>query len=1529
MRRQNKALELYTLKERLIAGGMALLLTGLLILGSRSHFGVSAAELNGITGDGKSSNEITASDFPLVDNIDDMGGAVLRKHRSPNNVPTRSGNYIQLTNSIAHNQAEIIGSDGTNTYARVNASADIPMAINMKQSWILKCKVRYPKDGGGGSSAVAGIMFNNKKVTAGFIMGGSKNLSNSATKIFRWSTLKDASGAGIAAAFGQEGANTALPLTEGGSEKNVVIQYNAVDGSMTCSFNGSYTASMPSAASHFRANKDNATIKFFMQHNYVNGKNGGSANYGSVRFQSFKYTDYNREITDTQLLDGQGRTITGPVGDGHTITVQHNVKAVSDNIFANLTPHNNVEFPVSGQSIKVNNKQVSTSSGDLNYLTLKSGVNNPAVSTISYKMAVASNKEYEIGDTFSISARLRDDYIWNAAANSLPPFWPSASDGDVSVTLTNDLNRKLVSKADDPNNFDYYIEPGVNKYGWSNNDIVIRMPFGGDFEKLNVDDTEYSNNACTLSQNTEKTGKTVGIFGRNGTANVTTALSAVSMETLKLDKTSPKLEIYNRKSRTLKVADANSGIQRIEWRKAGEDWKVLKDYTDDGNGATYGPASATDAQFQFGSLGTFEFKAVDYADNESDILSVDNNKPVITADDKQATWYETANGFYLLTELNVKVSDPDETLSLNDVSWTIDRAPGSAYPSNFTKITGSGNTSLPSGLPMGKYEVKLTCEDSDGNKDTVTVLLTVKSDGPPAVIRKSDNTTLPIAGSIVYKPDGTEHAVVRSQHMIMVDQDNPYSNGEIDKDEAAEEVEKLFSFVTSYAGGTISPSVKITKNGVDFTDMGISTRSEGEYIIHYQAVDDAGNSVTLELTWQVREDYYVSFDAGKGDFKDSSADYIVKVKIGTKLNQSDIPKDSEIKAPAKKTFIGWSADKKAEPGMESDPSAVTFTKDTTFYAVYADDINEDDIDDRLQALFEFETSDTENTAFAQGALTLVAANPAEGQTTASIHESQIPKIIKMPGCYLKGWILDDSGTIISTGDLCSTKKAAGTYTKVTAVFDIRTVAEQTQAELVFFSSDYKNAPLDGGDGQKHNITTVDSTTPVKIGSSIPSYTANPGYVLEGWKTSATGDQLLTEQELADLNIYGGNEISCVAYFKYDPALLDKPITFRFYSGDRQRAPLSEDNGYEVKLTSVKGAAVSLEEKQLPTVNLSDGCTFDGWQTSITGNKIISTEELCKLPVQADEEVTVMACTTYMVPEKTVTDEHDKPDKPKEPDTPEIIEKIINKPEIIEKIISNEKVADAVKAGRDHSVQFAFFSSNLSKGIIAPKNGTTIVIPVEKGGSAELGSKRLPAVRALTNHTLIGWQTSLTGSRVISTQELYKLKAADGTTVACTAVFDLADIKVLKDGTDNTDKNTTGIISNIEDEKVPLGAFAPGLNKVNKQTGGSIPDKIRSCVVHYIMMAWILISLIAMIRRIRQRKNSDYPIPTGKSDWLFAAFSVAAGILLVLVGTCILEIPLFIVEMIILTIFIIRMKIMDRKEKEKLQIIQERIESQLP
>lgn len=1437
MRRQNKALELYTLKERLIAVGMALLLTGLLILGGRSHFGVSAAELNGITGDGKSSNEITASDFPLVDSIDDMGGAVLRKHRSPNNVPTRSGNYIQLTNSIAHNDAEIIGSDGTNTYARVNASADIPMAINMKQSWILKCKVRYPKDGGGGSSAVAGIMFNNKKVAAGFIMGGAKNLSNGATKIFRWSTLKDASGAGIAAAFGQEGANTALPLTEGGSEKNVVIQYNAVDGSMTCSFNGSYTASMPSAASHFKANKDNATIKFFMQHNYVSGKNGGSANYGSVRFQSFKYTDYNREITDTQLLDGQGRTITGPVGDGHTITVQHNVKAVSDNIFENLTPHNNVELPVSGQSIKVNNKQVSTSSGDLNYLTLKSGVNNPAVSTISYKMAVASNKEYEIGDTFSISARLRDDYIWNAAANNLPPFWPSGSDGDISVTLSNDLNRKLVNKADDPNSFDYYIEPEFNKYGWSDNDIVVRMPFGGDFEKLNVDNTEYSNNAYTLSQNTAKTGKTVEIFGRNGTANVTTALSAVSKETLKVDKIKPKLEIYNRKSRTLKAADANSGIQRIEWRKAGEDWKALKDYTDDGNGATYGPASATDAQFQFGSLGTFEFKAIDYADNESDILSVDNNKPVITADDKQATWYETANGFYLLTELNVKVSDPDENLSLNDVSWTIDRAQDSAYPSSFTEIKGSGNTSLPSGLPMGKYEVKLTCEDSDGNKDTVTVLLTVKSDGPPAVIRKSDNTTLPIAGSIVYKPDGTEHAVVRSQHMIMVDPDNPYSDGEIDKDEAAEEVEKLFSFVTSYAGGTISPSVKITKNGVDFTDMGISTRSEGEYIIHYQAVDDAGNSVTLELTWQVREDYYVSFDAGKGDFKDSSADYTVKVKIGTKLNQSDIPKDSEIKAPAKKTFIGWSADKKAEPSMEADPSAVTFTKDTTFYAVYADDINEDDIDDRLQALFEFETSDTENTAFAQGALTLVAANPAEGQTTASIHESQIPKIIKMPGCYLKGWILDNSGTIISTGDLCSTKKAAGTYTKVTAVFDIRTVAEQTQAELVFFSSDYKNAPLDGGDGQKHNITTVDSTTPVKIGSSIPSYTANPGYVLEGWKTSATGDQLLTEQELADLNIYGGNEISCVAYFKYDPALLDKP------------------------------------------------------------------------------------------------------DKPKEPDTPEIIEKIINKPEIIEKIInkpeiiekiiSNEKVADAVKAGRDHSVQFAFFSSNLSKGIIAPKNGTTIVIPVEKGGSAELGSKRLPAVRALTNHTLIGWQTSLTGSRVISTQELYKLKAADGTTVACTAVFDLADIKVLKDGTDNTDKNTTGIISNIEDEKVPLGAFAPGLNKANKQTGGSVPDKIRSCVVHYIMLAWILISLIAMIRRIRQRKNSDYPIPTGKSDWLFAAFSVAAGILLVLVGTCILEIPLFIVEMIILTIFIIRMKIMDRKVKEKLQIIQERIESQLP
>ena len=1522
-------------KERFIAGGMTLVLIGLMIFTSRMGSGVSAAEPHGITGTGNSSNKLTVSDFPIITDIDDMGGAALYKRRSTNNTPTRSGNYIQLTNSIPFADAEIIKSSAGTKYARVSASADVPMALNMRQSWVLRCGVRIPGDGGKGSQGYAGILFQNSETTSGFVIGGGKDTGGKSANRFKWATLGNINGSSVGDVFNEKGTNTSLPLTQLGSEKNVIIKYNASDGSMTCNY-GSYTASMPASQSNFKTYKSNATIKLIMMHNYVSGKNGGSSNYGAVRFQSFEYTDYDREITDTQLLDEHGRNITGPVGDGHTVTVQHNVKGVKNNIFAAITPLDKIELPVNGQSIRVNGNQVSTSSGDLGYLNLVPGSSSNTVNTISYRIETAAPDDYNIGDTFSISARLRDDYIYNAVSNKLPLFWPDASRADFDVTITNDLNRRLVSKETNEDVYDYYIEQNPNKYGWNNNDIVIRMPMGSDFEYLNVGSAESSNNSYAYGENTDKTGNTVKIYGRNGTNNTTTALSAVSKEVLKVDKIKPSLEIYSRKSRTLKAADANSGIKKIEWRNAEGDWKVLKDYSDDSNNVTYGPAAVTDAQYSFDGLGTYEFKATDYADNVSDILTVGNNKPEITAKDKQTTWYEVTQGFHPLTELQVKVSDKEETLAFDDVNWTINRAAGSSYPVGFTEIKGSGDTPLSPGLPMGKYEVKLTCEDSDENKVTTTVLLTVKSNGAPAAIRKSDSETLPIVGSIVYMPDGSEHAVVRDRNIMMVDQDNPYSDGEIDKDEAAEEAEKLYSFVTSYSGGSITPNIKITKNGVDYTNMGINTKAEGEYIIHYQAVDNAGNSVTLELTWEVREDYLVNFDPGKGDFADSSKDYTVKVKIGASLDKSNIPPNNTLISPIQKTFVGWSTDKKAEPGTETDPTDISFKKDTTLYAVYADDLNKDGIDDRLQALFEFETSDTENTAFAQGAETLVGAIPETGDK-ASVKESQIPKIIKMPGCYLKGWSLDGGSIVLSTEELSNLQKPIGSYTKVTAVFDLRTVLEQTEAELIYYSSDPVNAPLDGGDGNKISLLTVDSVTPVKIGNNIPGYNAKPGYVLDGFKTSETGDQILTEQELSNLNIYGGNQVSCMAYFKYDPRLLDKPVTFRFYSGDRNHAPLKEKDGFEVKLTSVKGAEVSLKKKQLPQISLSKDSTFNGWQTSITGDKILTTEELCKLTARPEETVTVIACTGY------------KPDMGKITGDTEIIEKTLKDSEILERILKEihnhtelgEKIIKEVlemMGGRDtekniiktadtkHSVQFAFFSSNLSKGIIAPVNGTTIVVPTTRGGSAELGDKKLPAVKALTNHTLIGWQTSLTGKKVISTKELYNLKAKEGTTVVCTAVFDLADVKVVKDGTDIKDKVTAGILSTIEDEKVPLANSVPGWNR---NSGPGILDSIKNCVVHYIMLAFIFISLFATIRRMRLRKNSDYPIPTGRSDWLFTVFCAAVGILLVLVGTCILEVPLFAAEMLLLTVFMVRMKLMDRRDQKELQEIQLRVENRLP
>ena len=1435
-------------KISFIAGGAAFFLLIILIFAGRNYKS-AAAGLNGLTGTGKSSNVLTAANFPEITSLQSMGEADIVKRRTPINKPTVEGNKITLTTAPTYKNSELIESSGYN-YARVGATAMMPMDINMKQSWILKCRIRLPKLDGKGTGSYGGIYLVDDINTypAGFGIIGQTTVAGSKANFFGYSTI-DPNKYSSGTIFQSKGTNAGVDFdSDFGSYKDMVLQYNAVDGSMKCDF-GDKTASVSSSSSRFKKNKNKTRLMFFGFHCYSSdNKKVSTSNQGVFEFQSFKYTDYSREITNTQLLDYAGRPISGPVGSGHEITVKHTIKGVKDNKFLNigLNGTSNVSYPVTGQQIKVNDSVVSNNNNLLSSGLSFTPVN---VNNVSYKLKVETTKEYTPGDTFQFTGRLVDDFL--AGARSQPTNWPSSSRANFDAVIKNDLHRKLIrkDKAPEGSSYDYYLDSSQNKYGWNKTDVVIRMVSGKDFNELNVNNTAYTGNVYTVSGNTNASGNVIKLFGRKGTSTQTQGLSAVTIETIKIDKIKPTLTLNSRVGRTLKANDGNSGIQKIEWKKSGGEWETLKDYTNDASGATHGALEVTDAQYKLEEIGAYEFRAVDYADNASNILTIKNSKPSISASSAEATWYQTSANYSIVNALNTRVSDPEETMSLTNVKWSIKRADDSAYPDSFTERTGTGTGTLSSALPLGKYTVTLTCKDSDENETSVNVTLTVKTDGAPSVISLSDSNALPITGPAVYKPNGTAHTVSRDEYMLIADPEEPYSGGKLDKAEAVQEVKRLYSFVTSYQGGTLNSDVRITKNGVDFTDIGINTAAEGEYVIFYQATDNEGNSVTLELTYMVREDYYISFDPGKGEFKEPEAEYKAQVKIGENVSDEDVPPEEEIQEPVERTFIGWSTDKKAGVNSVVDPTAVEVAGDTTFYAVYAADINRDSIDDRLQAIFEFKTSDEENSAYPQSALTLIGITPEDGEK-ASLKESDIPEVLKMPGYYLKGWLIGDSTAPISTENLLKLEKEAGTYTKVTAVFDVRTVVEETEANVTFFSSDPENAPLIGGEGQKVALTTKNSTKPVQLGEKIPGFEAKPGYVLTGWKTDETQDTLLTPEELAEMNIYGGNQLTCIAYFKYDPTLLDMPVVFQFFSNDEENAPLKEGNGCKVNLTSVKGSQVSISEEKIPKVKLEPDTDFKGWRTNITGDRLLSSEELCELKASANDTVTCIAYSSHDInTDKEIVE------------TPLVYEKIIK--EIDERTELGEKIVEYIKStlGEKEKVIHSNTSSTKKQGSVKDHTDN------EKSGRSDLR---------------------------ITTKE-----------------------------TGNV--NETGILSSLEDEKVPLGAV-PSNSNWNNNAG--ILDQIRGCFVHYAMIIWLLLLIISFLKRLSQRKHAEFPIMTDKRDYLSIITGGAVGVILYLLGNCILEIFLSAAGAAVILVYLVRMKALDHKDKKELEQIRDKVENQI-
>lgn len=95
-----------------------------------------------------------------------------------------------------------------------------------------------------------------------------------------------------------------------------------------------------------------------------------------------------------------------------------------------------------------------------------------------------------------------------------------------------------------------------------------------------------------------------------------------------------------------------------------------------------------------------------------------------------------------------------------------------------------------------------------------------------------------------------------------------------------------------------------------------------------------------------------------------------------------------------------------------------------------------------------------------------------------------------------------------------------------------------------------------------------------------------------------------------------------------------------------------------------------------------------------------------------------------------------------------------------------------------------------------------------------------------------------------------------------------------------------------------------------------------------MLGWLLLTLLAALHRVRQRKHADYPEPTTRGDYITSIVSMVVGIVLYALGTCILEIVLLLAGIIVTIVFITRMKLLDKKDKERLEKIKAEIKGQV-
>lgn len=832
-----------------------------------------------------------------------------------------------------------------------------------------------------------------------------------------------------------------------GKELNSSISYNAQTKMIKWELDDK-SLSFPSTF-------NGCTVNFSVDAGYAYIVSKTSATKPYMIFESFEYTDYHIK-SDVTIQDYMDREITGAVGNGHKISVHPAV-------------YNNA-----AGTQRYSGKIALDTILPYKNLNLLGNLTNPIPFTHTadakqdkpFNVLVQSGR-YSSGQTFNLPLSVSDDYWSNTTLQGLtgvPGTWYNLQNPEngqeqlpLRLNLKRDTYRYLVSdmsmKASPTSaEMDYdhtfngkSIEP--NGHGWYNHPVSLNLySDSGEFNELNAVKTTggqdmtaantLSGNSFVIPKSTEQAGDTYSIFARKGNNKTTEYLSAVTEETFRVDTDIPTIALnvdQTSGQRTLKAADALSGIDYIRWRRTeGQSFTDYDDTYDDriqiesNPASTAGDKNPSAASFktvlQKGGTGNYEFQSVDLAGNVSDPVKVTNEAPKQNAEDAEVTYNDTITNslqkFKPLTVHKANISDKEDNeqgkshVPLDSIEWKIEKADDSSYPAAFIPRTGHGEDALQAPLPIGKYKVSFYLKDrtdTDGNDltfpyDTEYVTLMVTANDPPVITPKDEISIDPVTTP---KEDGTIHQMAQSQKTIIVDPEDPFSGGRLTKDEIEDDILKSFQFASQLFSPMQNLNISLIimdDKGKNVTNTGIATLKDGvgSYTATYCVTDAAGCSTTLQMTYYVKADVTVTFLPGKGDYSDGDAAKTAEVPIKKKLEDEQIPEETLIEPPVERCFIGW-----GEKSSDTNPVKLTNIEqkaDTTYYAIYAEDVNRNAVPDYEEALFLFKCKDPAHAAYKYADKTVIGLPAPEGPTaTVSLTTALVPEILFDRGYRLKGW----------------------------------------------------------------------------------------------------------------------------------------------------------------------------------------------------------------------------------------------------------------------------------------------------------------------------------------------------------------------------------------------------------------------------------------------------------------------------------------------------------------------------------------------